>query len=93
MAKVKLPLFVICGCSVDQGRPAFWALDTSDSRLFLVPENLRVDVLVDRLFDFIGKDFDDAVEFKPVMLSKRGDQIVNYIAKRRERYVEESADV
>ena len=74
---------------MDQGAPAFWALDPSDSRMYLVPENLRVDVLVDQLFDFIGKDFDADVVFKPVLLSKRGEQIIKYVAKRREKYAAE----
>lgn len=91
MAKVKIPLFVVCGCSAEEGRPAFWALDTSDSRLFVVPEKLRVDVLMDRLFDFIGKDLDDDVVIKPTILSSRGEQIVNYIAKRREKYEQETS--
>lgn len=87
MARVKLPLLVLCGCSAENKRPAFWALDTSDTRLFVVPENTRVDVLTDMLFDFIGKEYTDAVTIKPIMLSKRGEQIVSYIKRKVDSYV------
>lgn len=90
MAKIKVPLYVVCGCSVDDGKAAFWALDTSDSRLFVVPEKLRVDVLMDRLFDFIGKDLDDDVEIVSTLLSRRGEQILEYISRRREKYDQET---
>lgn len=89
MARLKTPLYVVCGCSVEQNRPAFWALDTSDSRLFVVPENLRVDVMVDRLFDFIGKEFDDDIKFIPTLLNRRGEQIIQYINRRRAKCAEE----
>jgi hypothetical protein len=82
MSKPKIPLIVICGNSVENKQPAFWALDTSDTRLFSVPENIRVDVLTAQLFDFIGKDVGDDVIFKPTILSRRGEQIVQYITKR-----------
>lgn len=88
MARVKLPLVVVCGCSAENHRPAFWALDTSDTRLFSVPENTRVDVLTDMLFDFIGKAYTDEVTFKTTILSKRGEQIMSYIKRKVEKYEE-----
>lgn len=88
MAKEKLPLLVVCGCSADEGKPAFWALDTSDSRLFVVPERMRVDLLTDMLFDFIGKDYSDKVTLKPTVLSKRGEDIIGYIKRKLEQYAD-----
>lgn len=84
MAYKKLPLIVVCGCSVDEGKPAFWVLDTSDSRLFVIPEKSRVDSIVDGLFDFLGKNLSDDIVFKTTVLSKRGEQILKYILKKIE---------
>lgn len=89
MAKVKPPLFVVCGCGIEQGKPVFWALDTSDTRLFVVPDNLRVDVVFDRLYDFIGKDVGEDVIFRPTYINRRCGQILQYISKRREKYAAE----
>lgn len=89
MARVKLPLLVLCGCSVENKRPTFWALDTSDTRLFAVSENTRVDVLTEMLFDFIGKEYTEAVTIKPTILSRRGEQIVRYIKRKVDSYVED----
>ena len=75
---------VVCGCSALEGHPAFWVLDTSDSRLFVVPEKTRVDVILDMLYDFLGKNLSDDVVFKTTILSKRAEQIVKYINKKVE---------
>lgn len=88
MAREKLPLLVICGCSAEEGKPTFWALDTSDTRLFSVPERLRVDLLIDRLFDFLGKEYSDKVVFKPTVLSKRGEDILNFINRKMEQHAD-----
>lgn len=88
--KNKLPLLVICGSSVENGKAVFWALDTSDTRLYVKPETTRVDVLFDTLYDFLGKEPEDSVVFKPTVGSKRLDQIIAYIQKRTERYETES---
>lgn len=88
MAREKLPLLVICGCSAEEGKPAFWALDTSDSRLFVVPERLRVDLLTDRLFDFLGKEYSDKITIKPTVLSKRGEDIINFINRKMEQHAD-----
>lgn len=84
----KIPLIVVCGSSVEEGRPMFWALDTSDSRLFLVRESTRVDVVADMLYDFIGKDISADIDFKLSVISKRGEQLVGYILKRKAKYEE-----
>lgn len=89
MAREKLPLLVICGCSSENRKATFWALDTSDTRLFAVPESTRVDVLVERLFDFIGKEYTDKVTFKPTVLSRRGEDILSYIQRKVEKYAAE----
>ena len=88
MAREKLPLLVICGCSAEEGKPTFWALDTSDTRLFSVPERVRVDLLIDRLFDFLGKEYSDKVIFKPTVLSKRGEDILNFINRKMEQHAD-----
>lgn len=88
MAREKLPLLVICGCAAEEGKPTFWAFDTSDSRTFVVPEKLRVDMLVDRLFDFLGKDYSDKVVFKPTVLSRRGEDIMGFITRKVEQYAD-----
>lgn len=88
MAREKLPLIVVCGCSAEEGHPVFWALDTSDTRLFVVPEKLRVDLLVERLYDFIGKDYSDKVILKPTILSRRGEDIVRYINRKVEQHAD-----
>lgn len=88
--KNKLPLLVICGSSVESGNAVFWALDTSDTRLYVKPENTRVDVLFDTLYDFLGKVPEDPVVFKPTVGSKRLEQIMTYIQRRTQKHEAES---
>lgn len=84
--KDKVSLFVACGSSVEDGTPVFWALDMSSTRLYIQPENMRVDVLFDTLLDFLGVDPGDDVTFKPVMGSRRFEQIVSYIQRRMDKH-------
>ena len=88
MAREKLPLLVICGSSAEDGHPVFWALDTSDTRLFAVPEKLRIDVLTDQLYDFLGKNYSDKITLKPTVLSKRGEDIIKFINRKAEQYAD-----
>ena len=78
----KVPLWVVCGSSAEEGRVMFWAVDLSDSRMFLVPERMRKDLLVELLYDFLGKDISSPVSFKPSVMSKRAEEILEYIEKR-----------
>lgn len=78
----KAPLWVACGSSVEEGHAMFWALDLSDSRLFLVPERMRKDLLLDRLYDFLGKDLSSPVIFSPSVMGKRAEEIMAYIKQR-----------
>lgn len=80
----KAPLRVVCGSSVEEGHAMFWAVDLSDSRMFLVPERMRKDALLDRLFDFIGKDITSPVLFSKSVISSRGEEILDYIATKVE---------
>ena len=75
----KVPLWVVCGSSAEEGRVMFWAIDLSDSRMFLVPERMRKDLLVDLLYDFLGKDISSPVTFTPSVMSKRAEEILSYI--------------
>lgn len=80
----KVALMVPVGSSLEDGRQMFWALDTSCTRLFAVPENTRVDVLLDMLYDFLGKNTADNIDYKKTMLSKRAEKIMQYIEGRAE---------
>lgn len=80
----KVALIVPVGSSLEDGQSVFWALDTSCTRLFAIPENTRVDVLLDMLYDFLGKNTADDIDYKKTMLSKRAEKIMQYIESRVE---------
>ena len=91
MATKDVPLTVVCGSGVEDGRPTFWAVDTSDSRIFVVPESTRVDSVYDQLMDWVGKDSvvdADTICLKPTVLSRRCDQIVSFITRKLEKEIE-----
>ena len=78
----KAPLWVVCGSSVEDGHAMFWVIDLSDSRMFIVPERMRKDVLLDRLYDFLGKELSSPVTFSCSVMSKRAEEIVAYIHQK-----------
>lgn len=77
-----IPLIVFCGSSVECGAPQFWALDTSCTRLFVLPESTRVDVIHDMLVDFIGKTSTMMVDLRFTKGSARAKKIFDYIDNR-----------